>query len=503
MLKSQPLIHPLSIPPPGQLPQFEGTIPWRPSNRSMSSCPVPTSSTKSIEPKTVKSQFKALSDAYQSNHHDAGQSTQQAEERHDSYQQPLKPDLDHGRQPLQFLVHSQENVARLRLQVQERRTALRMKRRKVSESDRQFMDELYRWWGNGRKEDYVRLAELYEECKAARREIGPAEDDYENLELQLGEVEYANTRDTQRLTTALQNNTPDEAYAYLEDSRDSISDSHISFESSRSDYDERVKGNDELGIVEGQVLPGDLTSLALHQHEQTLSGFSMMPTRIRNEGIDLTTTAGQNTQEIRSSSVDYPSSGNELSAIWNPMPTECERPAMEEDLRNGESGQDLLPLLFPKKEVAESDSQSTLSDYLLDFQTPHNRINRWLLHRLRMSYTEAMNLKQAVSETGIVDNQWPSQALKLWEKDAAAISPFETDSTEPTIGFDPIAHLQAISMQQHIRSEPFDGIAPSPTPLDSETHKLDRSSKAFSRATDLPLFLWETVIQNPELLDQV
>ena len=421
------------------------------------------------------------------------------EETQNSGQRPVKLGTDHWSRPLQYLVQSQENVARLRLQIQERRNALRMKRLNVSESDRHFMDELYRWWAKGHREDATHLSKLYEQCQGARRDIGPAEDDYERLELQLGEVEYANTKDIRRLTTALQRNASDIA---LEEPEGSLLDSHISFESSTSvsHPNGNMEENVDLGVVEGRVLPGNLTSRALRQHEQDLSASNAIPSH-RDGTIARPPMHRQHTPEVRYSSNDNHAAGNELSAIWNPMPAEYEYDLTHADddvLRDRELDQDLSSLVICKPEV---NSQSTLSDYLLDFQSPHNRVNRWLLHRLRTSYTEAMNLKQAVSETGVVDNHWPDQALELWEKDDAAISVMEPLPTEPTVGFDPVVPF--LSMQPHVQSEPYSRIAPSPTPPDPQIRRTNRSSRTFKRPTDLPLFLWETVLQNPDFLDQI
>ena len=508
-----------------QPPQPDNANLCRRSRQSMSSphqMPVSSPESANRTPPSMRWQPETLRSAPCGEHNVRKDSAEQVEESNDHNYQIQKLDAGRLRNPLQDLLKFQENVARLRLLVQERRTALRMKRLQVSENDRLFMDELYRWWRDGRGEDYYQLTQLYDQCQEARREIGPAEDDFERLELQLGEVEYAQTKEIRRLTMALPNSASNVAYNDLGDS--ASSDSHISFESttsSRSRRNRQPKENIETRMTECQAPSRSLTSLALLQHEETLSGSSMLPPHRRNEKQAVKSTRYHDVEDAQFSFNGVRTVENELSAIWNPLPPQhglthfsergllsrsndqAPQSSYDEDdvLHSFDPGlqPDLASLLFLDD---EADSQSTLSDYLLEFRNPHNRVNRWLLHRLRTSYTEAMSLKQAVSEIGVVDVQWPRQALDLWEKDDAAMPPVETSLTELTGGDDPVARLKPSSLQQRVRARPFDRRMPRTLPSlgVGRTH---HPTQAFNRVSDLPIFLWTAVLERPESLEDI
>ncbi|KAL9064465.1 MAG: hypothetical protein Q9157_007823 [Trypethelium eluteriae] len=437
-----------------------------------------------------------------SEHDDVGQPTKRLEQEFEDDCQPLKLNSDRWTRPLQYLALSQENVAQLRLQVQELRTSLKMKRLKVSECDRLFMDELYHWWSNRNGKDNGKLTALYDQCQEVRREVGPAEDDYEHLELRLGEVEYANTNYIRRVTTALQKNVPDMPLQGLEES---ASGSHISFESSTSpgsQHDGESEDHNESVIVEGPNGIHALTSLALRQHEEDLSACET--TSPRHENYPLVPRLRHGTRSLRSLSLDNPPASNELSAIWDPVPSQLgispssksSSPSSDHDddsdykvsresedvLRSSHStlDPDLSSLLIFNHERA---SRSTLSKYLLEFRSSHHRVNRWLLHRLRTSYIEASSLKQAVSKVGIKDARWHIQALDLWDIDEAAVTPIGTPPQEPSV-------------------ESFSGTFP--LALSSlQPHHADYPSEALNSSADLPIFLWMAVLPSTELLESI
>jgi hypothetical protein len=66
----------------------------------------------------------------------------------------------------------------------------------------------------------------------------------------------------------------------------------------------------------------------------------------------------------------------------------------------------------------DSDTQSTLSDYLMSFESTGNRVNRWLLHKLRVSPLEVFELRRQVQESPRTVPDWANLALQLWEGDS-------------------------------------------------------------------------------------
>ena len=426
---------------------------------------------------------------------------------------PLRPDPELCRTRLQYLVESQENVARLRLLVQERRAALRVKRLEVSQSDTLFMDELYRWRSksNGRIENFGRLQELYNQCQTARMEVGPADDDYEELELQLGEVEHANGKQIHRLISSLQN---DASIMALEDLEDSSVDSHISFDSSTSGEDhedEQVERSNEPANVESSLISDHLLSLDIEKNAEASTTPGFLLRRTRNQASAISSGDRIVRQTPRTFSDDRVSTENGLWRNWNPVPSEhdvartFERDLLDVPDDTSEAGRpynkdfvlrnfdlkfnrSLSELLFFGEvqkmplQFTPCDSQSTLQDYLFKFRSTRNRVNRWLLHCLRTSHTAAMNFQQTVSETGGLNDEWATCALNLWEKDEAAISQPESVLTDPTTVYDPVN-------AQSNRSEQC-GRAPSPEQADVADEPDKLLSQVASRSTDYTLFRW-------------
>jgi hypothetical protein len=66
----------------------------------------------------------------------------------------------------------------------------------------------------------------------------------------------------------------------------------------------------------------------------------------------------------------------------------------------------------------DTDSQSTLSDYLITFENVRDRVNRWLLHQLRLSPREVYALRREVIQYLPEDPTWGELALSQWPNDS-------------------------------------------------------------------------------------
>ncbi|KAI9681930.1 MAG: hypothetical protein M1822_007008 [Bathelium mastoideum] len=475
----------------------------------------PASRTNSTHDKSSSSvRTRALFDTRHSKQGDGRDMEEETTENpHGNDLEDSKSDVDHQRTRLEHIVQSQETVARLRLQVQERRTALRTIRLKVSECDRRFMDELYYLRSSGRVGDCSRLMELYDECEEARRVVGPAEDDYEPLELQLGEIEFANTKPIQHAISILQNDGLKRALDGLEES--SV-ESHISFESTATSgsHPEQEYGTNATSVF--AEVQEAACNLLTSQNAETPTAPDTIPAETRRQRPTVLPTPGHKLRQLQPI-YGIRSAEDDLFENWNPTSSDCDVDLVfERDLLDGiynesgaswpykkesalfsfdpKSNPQLSSFLFFNK---EQDSYSILNDYLIDFRSTRDRINRWLLHCLRTSYREAMRLKQAVLRTGNMNDQWPAQALDLWDKDDAAVLHFDAASTEPTTEQDAPANSQTVFIPGNIRLElrnrGFSGIT-----TEMEGDRNTHLSPAVSRSTDRPLFLWTSLLQYDE-----
>ncbi|KAF2453994.1 hypothetical protein BDY21DRAFT_354759 [Lineolata rhizophorae] len=100
---------------------------------------------------------------------------------------------------LRNVISAQRDVTSLRVRVQDERLALQRKRKNVADHDRLFMDELRRQWIDGAGPNLDSLETLYSQSAEARDRIGPAETDYDDLEMRLGHLEFKLAKDTENL----------------------------------------------------------------------------------------------------------------------------------------------------------------------------------------------------------------------------------------------------------------------------------------------------------------
>ena len=312
---------------------------------------------------------------------------------------------------LRGFVRIQEGITRLRLTVQEHRTALRRYRENVSDRDRVFWDELRKSWAEGLTFDDPKLVELYESSQAARDKVGPAEDDYEKMELKLGSEEYSLTRKFEDLQRSYQH-----FFKLQIGSTTKAPESEISFVSSVGAREEREPRNisklhgANLGDgvkVGGLPTRGVISPVPAQQEDNAPVNSSLSasksPVLDRHNSTIITAEDrakmyAEDDNLLLESTFDEP----RLPKTWtepqviadnllgigelSPIPEGREADGSPTDVF--EDGKSLLLL------GDDIDTRSTLSDYLMEFDSTTARVNRWLLHKLRFHLGRFLNCEE-------------------------------------------------------------------------------------------------------------
>ena len=330
-------------------------------------------------------------------------------------------------------VRIQENITRLRLQVQEHRIALQRYRKDVSDCDRVFWDEFRKSWVEGPAFDDPKLVKLYESCQAARDKVGPAEDDYEKMELKLGSEEYTLTGKFEDLQRSYQH-----FFKLQIGSTTRATGSEISYINSVGTDEEREPRNISKlhganlgdGVKIGELPTREVTSLVPAQQEDNApidSSLSASKSPVLDRRNSTIITAEDRVKmyaeddnyllEFTSGESRSPKILAEPQVIADNLRGIGELPPIPEGRKADysptnvfEDGKDLLLL------GDDIDTRSTLSDYLMEFDSTTTRVNRWLLHKLRVSPWEVFELRREVTASGIVPS-WAQLVLKHWEQD--------------------------------------------------------------------------------------
>lgn len=348
-------------------------------------------------------------------------------------------------------VRIQEGITRLRLQVQEHRIALRRYRENVSDRDRVFWDELRKSWAEGLAFDDPKLVELYESSQAARDKVGPTEDDYEKMELKLGSEEYSLTRKFEDLQQSYQH-----FFKLQIGSTTKASESEISYINSVGADEEREPRNisklhgANLGDgvkVGGLPTRGVISPVPAQQDNAPINSSLSAPKSPvldrRNSTIITAEDRAKMYAEDDNFLLEFTFGESKSPKIW------AEPQVIADNLR----GIGDLPPIPEGREVDDSptnvfedgnslllrgddiDTRSTLSDYLMEFDSTTTRVNRWLLHKLRVSPWEVFELRREVTASSGIVPSWAQLALQLWEQDLDEIGfdYWETSSEEGSL----------------------------------------------------------------------
>ncbi|OAL51766.1 hypothetical protein IQ07DRAFT_678903 [Pyrenochaeta sp. DS3sAY3a] len=360
---------------------------------------------------------------------------------------------------LSEFVNQQGEVIRRRLAVQERRVELRNLREHVSHCDMLLMDYLREkiTVGLSSKDEY--LMKLFEDTQIARDLVGPKEAEYEPLEVDLGAEEHK----LKHKYASLENKFEHFFRLNATSTAKQSIPSRIEYESSNGSESSLSRGDRghrgpaqeprELGMLYGAVIG-----------EQV--GIGQQPFRAES-GYSATTLQGQDSSE-KKDSMNQPSDAPDADESWRhrsnatadetrdtelvPDPsnipiagnidiTESQElqtsdQRMTQSLRGVES-RAIVPItdlsipylddLSPDPGLEEGNSlllleqqcneQSIFSEYLDQFDNTRDRVNRWMLHQLRLSPWEIFSLRREVHHQLPDNPRWAPFVLSEWSND--------------------------------------------------------------------------------------
>lgn len=392
---------------------------------------------------------------------------------------------------LSDFVAMQGNVVRSRVEVQERRTRLRLYRENVSKKDIDFMDYLRECKATGTVSENPKLEQLFEAAQQARDLVGPEEVEYEELEIKLGadesalELKYDDLESRfERFfklgpTASTENTIPSTIQFEQPSDITGTDDQHAHDEEEPRQYS-RFQG----ALIGDKVKVGQLPIVGTGSDDGKSAGEHPIQTEEEpSPGAHHTSNANN---------VIHPgtSGGSDIAANTAGMEVpekfqadlgsvQFDEPPTAPDFLSGEvrmsfSLQGLDPSPFRKTTVhfvddpdldlppyettegflhgvylppieeiperlldnlsvsfhdsfgdadsllllgTDSDTQSTLSEYLMSFESTRDRVNKWLLHKLRVSPLEVLELQRQVHNSPHTVPDWANLALKLWDGD--------------------------------------------------------------------------------------
>lgn len=335
-----------------------------------------------------------------------------------------------------------EEAKKARHIVQQKRQDLQWLRKRVSQYDMMFINSVRNSISKGVPLERRRLLELSEAAKDVRNSLTPFESEYEVLEVELGAQEYKvkkkyaqiekNFQEFFRLTV---NPSPPPSIPSQIEYEESSSDTTISATSRAQDllsikteclrlFQGALIGRD---IRVGQVprLPGRSDEQGPGSRQMRLVS-NVQNRSINNGSIRTAATISQPLEQLRSDRFDASDSNiNETTS-------------QEYDTRQRKIGQDLVGLaahmasdisaesslpdhgFFSGVEQQDADrlfldctthrTQSILKDFLINFESRQERVDNWLLHKLRSSLWEVYVFRRFAS--GLVQEE-PSTSRVL------------------------------------------------------------------------------------------
>ncbi|KAH8727751.1 hypothetical protein GQ44DRAFT_69824 [Phaeosphaeriaceae sp. PMI808] len=351
---------------------------------------------------------------------------------------------------LSDFVDQQGAVIRTRLHVQEKRQQLKQLRESVSQCDMLLIDYIRVCVTTQRPSDNRKLLALFNAAQAARDLFGPLEAEYEPLEVNLGAEESklknqyaqiesrfeqffrlnANPSSHQSISSKIQyedslepsvSGEKEHAPEIFQDlglfqgaiigaevsvgqvpiaanagklkaipETNSMERPHLAYCPDTQDPIKRNRSNETMEEKTNDELPEELLGVAGTEDTEMIHSHDI---ESRDRMISRTL-EGVSTHSLFDSFTDL-----------GPLPDEF---SQEIDLLGGNS----LLLLDES-----SDTQSILSDYLITFESTRDRVNRWMLHHLRLSPREVHALRRRVSDCSPGVPDWAVLALSEWPHD--------------------------------------------------------------------------------------
>ncbi|KAF2868127.1 hypothetical protein BDV95DRAFT_158194 [Massariosphaeria phaeospora] len=340
-------------------------------------------------------------------------------------------------------VELQGSVISSRVEVQQERVKLRIYRERVSKCDMDFIDRLRGCMSEGTVAEDAHLQELYQASQTARDEVGPLEVDYEELEVKLGANEFALKEKYTDLEFRYQN-----FFKLHATSTTMVAPSSIEWEDPSQHSNANMREPDEQEPREYQLFHGanigesiKVGQLPRTVNPPTVSTSEETPTpdkhkpksKQRKLSVEMHELAPHQTTklsdgEFMADSVDdfYGLGGS--PSDWKSAEVRSQNLQWMGDLPPiSEFPEELVEELAAAPGVDENNdlllrgsdeaTQSTLSDYLMNFDSTRDRVNRWLLHKLRVSPWEVFELRRHVAAAPGEVPDWAAKALQCWADD--------------------------------------------------------------------------------------
>lgn len=366
---------------------------------------------------------------------------------------------------LSEFVDQQREVIRMRLQVQERRTQLKRLRESVSQCDVLLINYIRECITGGIPSDDGPLISLFEASQAARDLVGPKESEYEPMEVALGAEEHK----LEEKYSSIENKFEHFFRLNATSTTKQSIPSKIEYEPTASSTSGGGRGWPTLEPREAGLLYGTIIGEQVNIGQEPLrleSGYretALGQEISEKRKLDLSTDTADHSKKHRSNPTiddrDY-SKKHRSNATMDDQP-EGETPAdligivgaQEPDLTHSQAFEtrdrrisqslkglashtlfesldepkpfpddiyldpglqegDLLLLL-----EEQCDTQSIFSDYLISFESTRDRVNRWLLHQLRISPREIYALRRQILDQTPGFQDWATLALSEWPND--------------------------------------------------------------------------------------
>ncbi|KAH7081324.1 hypothetical protein BKA63DRAFT_561871 [Paraphoma chrysanthemicola] len=394
-------------------------------------------------------------------------------------------------------VQFQGEVVRKRVEVQEKRKELANLRDLVSRRDMDFITHVRVSTINGVLAHDSKLDGLFEACQQARDVLGPVEAEYEPLEVDLGAGEYklkekyadieARFEQFFKLKTTSTTRMSNQSGIEYEDS---------TIPSTSNEEDGTTRPNtaalfqgahigDEVNIGQLPIQTSaqlDLTTAAMFSNRFEPPGARFGAVRVLDDlqGGGLTSGNLRNSSPSRDSLYYLSSSASSSSVddgeialtlrgvashiVVQPPPDD----ELLIDITNQDSFMDdchaLLLRCADLEGVVDSNNSGDdifqLQDYLITFKDTRDRVNRWLLHQLRISPRETYALRRQVLALEPECQQWAQYVTLEWAHDMLGHfdASIEYESEDEIHAQDIQSGIQEVRVMPSITADAYHGL---------------------------------------------
>jgi hypothetical protein len=348
---------------------------------------------------------------------------------------------------LSEFVALQQDVIATRLFVQERRKELHRLREQVSERDIMLINCMRERMNSVLPFNKLGVLEYFEASQAARDEIGPVESEYEPLEIMLGSKEHQLVEKYSKVEETFEhlfklNITPTEKPTEpLEIEYEASSVASLVDDDKATPVDtEHLHGalvGENIGIGQLPRHAGVLNPRSqerwvpgvLHRRSASLGSTDVPRPRsatFADEGVysgDLTGTLASIGIWITDTTTDLADAHAILRHGFGDESTFSNRNYIEipsalsgatDDFPVNPGLEEGNPLLLLDE---GNETRAILSDYLVNFESTPDRVNRWMLHHLRLSPREIYRLHGQITKLTSKPFHWATSVLKHWPHD--------------------------------------------------------------------------------------